>query len=435
MHKIAPLHIFLALFFAITLLPFVPNLSYDYHNSQRVFQFILLLSSLLFFSNMEIKLVNVDTGVKYAFYLFIALNIVSSLLSNFRVSSLFNVLHYIGLFYLVLYICQLNKNSLKIIWISLFLAHSALILFCFLNLLFTLIERSNLSAHLIYMKFDNIRHFNHVQLLVLPFSLYLTKNKKFKAIVFSLLTINLLLLFVGGSLAILLLFPLIFLLLYLLNLRTYLNKYLYSILLSLLFYLCIYLYLPINENEASYFSTSGRFEMWWSSISEGLNLFTGIGAGNYIYRVNATVLSHPHNAIIQIFVESGILSGILIIFILGKIFLAQFNNRNDRTEAEKIYFLTFICWIVYSLVSGLMVMPVTQVIACLLLGSLMCETKCDIPIAMSKWNKFYLLLFSAVYGIMFYFSFIQLNADTPKMAGPSFWSAGEKNLQLGIYEK
>jgi len=80
-------------------------------------------------------------------------------------------------------------------------------------------------------------------------------------------------------------------------------------------------------------------------------------------------------------------------------------------------------------------MPVTQVIACLLLGSLMCVTKCVSPIAMSKWNKFYLLLLSAVYSIMFYCSFIQLNADTPKMAGPSFWSAGEKNLQLGIYEK
>lgn len=435
MHKISPLHLLLALFFLITLLPFVPNLSYDYHNSQRVFQFILLVSSLLCFSRMKIKSVNVDTETKYAFYLFIALNIVSSLLSDFRISSFFNILHYIALVYLALYICQLNKISLKIIWISLFLAQSVLILFCFLNLLFTLIERSNLSAHLIYMKFDNIRHFNHIQLLVLPFSLYLTKNKKFKVIVFSLITINLLLLFVGSSLAALLLLPLIFLLLYLLKLRTYLYTYLYSILLSLLFYLCICLYLPINENDASYFSSSGRFEMWQNSISEGLNLFSGIGTGNYSYRVNATVLSHPHNSIIQILTESGILSGILIIFILSKIFWVQFNNQNDRTEAEKIYFLTFICWIVYSLVSGLMVMPVTQVIACLLLGSLMCVTKCVSPIAMSKWNKFYLLLLSAVYSIMFYCSFIQLNADTPKMAGPSFWSAGEKNLQLGIYEK
>lgn len=428
MYKIAPLHIFLALFFAITLLPFVPNLSYDYHNSQRVFQFILLLSSLLFFSNMEIKLVSVDTGVKYAFYLFIALNIVSSLLSNFRVSSLFNVFHYISLFYLVLYICQLNKNSLKIIWISLFLAHSALILFCFLNLLFTLIERSNLSAHLIYMKFDNIRHFNHIQLLVLPFSLYLIRNKKYKVIVFLLISINLLLLFIGGSLAILLLLPLIFLLLYLLDLRTYLNTYLYSILLSMLFYFCICLYLPISESDALYFSSSGRYEMWQNSIYEGFNLFSGIGPGNYSYRINTTVLSHPHNSIIQILVESGILSGILIIFILGKIFWVQLNNQSNSTEAERVYFLTFICWVVYSLVSGLMVMPVTQVIGCLLLGSLMRVTKYDASIVVSKWNKIYLLLFCTVYGTMFYRSYIQLNADTPKMAGPSFWSAGEKNL-------
>jgi hypothetical protein len=434
MHKIAPLHIFLALFFLIILLPFVPNLSYDYHNSQRLFQFILLISSLLFFSKMKLRLVKVDSEIKYAFGIFIALNIASALLSSFNVSSFFNVLHYIALGYLVLSICQLNKKNLKTIWISLFLAHSVLISFCFMNLLFTLIERSNLSAHLIYMKFDNIRHFNHIQLLVLPFSLYLIRNKKYRTIVFLLISINLLLLFIGGSLAVLLLLPLIFLLLYLLNLRTYLNAYLYSILLSLLFYLCICLYLPISENEASYFSSSGRFEMWWSSISEGLNLFSGIGPGNYSYRMNTVVLSHPHNSIIQIFVESGILSGILIIFILGKIFWVQLNNRYDGTESEKVYFLTFICWVVYSLVSGVMVMPVTQVIGCLLLGPLMCVTKCH-GLEVTKWNKFYLLLFSAVYSIMFYCSFIQLNADTPKMAGPSFWSAGEKNLQLGIYEK
>tara|TARA_Y100000780_G_scaffold172366_1_gene157501 strand:- start:1348 stop:1938 length:591 start_codon:yes stop_codon:yes gene_type:complete len=196
----------------------------------------------------------------------------------------------------------------------------------------------------------------------------------------------------------------------------------------MLFYFCICLYLPISESNALYFSSSGRYEMWQNSIYEGFNLFSGIGPGNYSYRINTTVLSHPHNSIIQILVESGILSGILIIFILGKIFWVQLNNQSNSTEAERVYFLTFICWVVYSLVSGLMVMPVTQVIGCLLLGSLIRVTKYDAPIVVSKWNKIYLLLFCTVYGTMFYRSYIQLNADTPKMAGPSFWSAGEKNL-------
>ncbi|MEL0632206.1 O-antigen ligase family protein [Pseudoalteromonas carrageenovora] len=195
---------------------------------------------------------------------------------------------------------------------------------------------------------------------------------------------NLLLLFIiGSSLAILLLLPLIFLLLYLFNSNTYLKTYLYSILLSMLFYFYICLYLPISESDALYFSSSGRFEMWQNSIYEGLNLFSGIGTGNYSYRIDATVLSHPHNSIIQILIESGILSGILIIFILGKIFWVQFNNRSNSTEAEKVYFLAFICWIVYYLVSGLMVMPVTQAIACLLLGSLMRATKYDAPIVVN----------------------------------------------------
>jgi len=121
MHKIAPPHIFLALFFAITLLPFVLNLFYDYHNSQRLLQFILLLlSSLLCFSKMKIKLVNVNAELRYAFNFFIVLNILSSLLSSFPISSFFNVLHYIALAYLVIFICQQNKNSLESIWISLF---------------------------------------------------------------------------------------------------------------------------------------------------------------------------------------------------------------------------------------------------------------------------------------------------------------------------
>lgn len=435
MMKLLPIPIII--FFITTLFPLLPNISYDYHNSQRALQACTLILCVFFYAltNIQPK-IEVNKKVKLLFFVFLALNTFSSALSDYPLSSMLVTSTYALLGFLTYYLANLDDENTYRLWLYLFFTHSCLVFTCLLNLIFTITEFTPLNAHIIYMKFDNIRHFNHLQILILPFSIYLISVLKYKLIIITIVTINIILLLIGNSLAAWVLLPTIWFLFLLLNLNEYLKSYFIILMISITLFFCLTNYLPHPNIESNFFSSSGRFEMWGNTIHHTFgNLFKGIGAGNFSLKVGSSLLSHPHNSLLQLYIEGGLLSVALMVLLCIIIILNSLKNLNELQKSHKVYLVTFISWLIYSLVSGLMVMPLTQVIFCMLAGILMpSKSKKNYKLKFN-YSKYLIVLLGIFYSIMFFYSFSLLDGYTPKMAGPSFWSAGERNLDEGMYER
>jgi len=416
---------FLLFFFFYSLFPLLPSVSYDFHNGQRIAQiFLLFACALHFISRKEISIPK--NNITFCITAFLALSFFSSSLSSYPHSSIMNSLHYTMLALLTFSLINTAVNNINFYRV-LFYIHTSLLLVCSLNIVFSLIDQQPIKAHNIMMKFDNIRHFNHIQILLLPLSLYIYKHTKYKVLIGFSITLNLVFLFLSNSLASLLCLALIFALLLKFKLNEIFKNSIILLLVSIVFFSAINFYdtSSISSSTTNILNDSGRIEMWSRSVPELSNIFLGVGPGNYSIQIGGTVLSHPHNFLIQILNESGIIALFLVLYLLWIIAKEAALN----TENEKLIFITFITTLFYALASGLIVMPVSQTIIFLLLSQLIPKRK---KIPFNNYFKVIIISFSLIYFIISMTSAFRLDGYTPKMAGPSFWSAGEKNLD-GLY--
>ncbi|BDF95377.1 hypothetical protein KAN5_22150 [Pseudoalteromonas sp. KAN5] len=204
----------------------------------------------------------------------------------------------------------------------------------------------------------------------------------------------------------------------------YLKSALSLTIISLFLFLILIAIEPESANPPAFLSDSGRIEMWLNSIPDFENILFGIGSGNYQIRLNSVVLSHPHNFVIQIFVEQGLISLITCFYFLFIITFVFLKNRHKKTtNQEKVAFITFVTAVIYSLFSGLIVMPITQIIFVLIFSQLI---ECNETTKFNRKLKIIVATITSIYFTLSMISFYKLEPNTPKMAGPSFWSAGEK---------
>ena len=124
----------------------------------------------------------------------------------------------------------------------------------------------------------------------------------------------------------------------------------------------------------------------------------------------------------QLLNEHGIIATTIALYLIYLVV----NKASLASNYNKLIITTLITTLAYSLFSGLAIMPLTQVIFCFLLSKVIKNNK---KITFSNYLKVITISLSLVYFVSSMISASKLDGNTPKMAGPSFWSAGEKNLE------
>ncbi|NMP03006.1 O-antigen ligase family protein [Pseudoalteromonas arctica] len=435
----------ISLFFLCTLIPLIPIISYDYHNHQRIIQIaFLLFTSILvltaFLSNKEptFKLaLNKKNGILFSVFIFCGY--LSALMSAEQSFSLLYTLHISLLILTMCYVGTINnKKSILFIIYALLITHTSLILICLLNIIFTLFEQQPLNPYIIYSGFINIRFFNQVQVFILPFLVLLLKFKSIQRVVFTILFLNLLLIFIGqarGALLSFLAFSI-----FALALKTTLKK---QVLIGLACFVlsCITFYAldSLNKGGAEILrtSTSGRIDLWFNTISSLSlkHLFIGNGPGVFEMSLGSSApFSHPHNSLIEILNEWGLIALICILAVVCTTFKKaithlKYHKKDIITES---LFYSFAIGITYSLFSGVHVMPVSQTLLFIMWGLLLgrINKKNNQSLTINKYLK-------ALIAILFIFTWylylqkaisIYNNIDPDKgyIYGPRFWSVGQR---------
>ncbi len=435
----------ICLFFLCTLIPLIPIFSYDYHNHQRIIQiaFVLFTSILVltaFLSNKEptFKLaLNKKNGILFSVFIFFGS--LSALMSMEQGFSLLYTFHISLLILTMCYVSTINdKRSILFIIYALLIAHTSLILICLLNIIFTLSEQQPLNPYIIYSGFINIRFFNQVQVFILPFLVLLLKFKSIQRIVFIILFLNLLLIFIGQARGALLSF-LVFSI-FALALKTTLKK---QVLIGLVCFVfsCITFYVldSLNRGGAEILrtSTSGRIDLWFNTLSNLSlkHLFIGNGPGVFEMSLGSSApFSHPHNSLIEILNEWGLIALICILTVVFTTFRKAITHlkQHKKDIITESLFYSFAIGITYSLFSGVHVMPVSQTLLFIMWGVLLgrVDKKRGQSISINKDLK-------ALVTILFVFAWYlylqkaisiynNINPDKGYIYGPRFWSVGQR---------
>ena len=433
-------------FLSLSLLPFTPLLSYDYHNHQRILQIVLLLSLSFIFTmslyiQKSVKYLEADKiNITISFLIFIFLGVIASIFSDEITFSLFYTFHIFLLILALDLISSLNdKNSTQLLIYALVIAHTGLVLICLLNIIFTLFEQQPLNPYIIYSGFINIRFFNQVQVFVLPFLILLLKFKNIQRIVFFVLFLNFLLILIGQARGALLSFLAISLLA--LMLKSTLKKQVFAGLVCLVLSIVAFYGLDsLNQSgtDITRTSTSGRIDLWLTTLSNLTlkNIFIGNGPGIFEMPLgNSAPLSHPHNSLIEVLNEWGFIA--LISFLAAIIFtikqaLSHIKKYKKDIITESILY-SFLIGITYSLFSGVHVMPVSQTLLFimwgLLLGRVTKQGQKGRYILGYK-IKFIITLFLIIAWYFYIQEAIEIynniNPDNGYIYGPRFWSIGQR---------
>jgi len=191
-------------------------------------------------------------------------------------------------------------------------------------------------------------------------------------------------------------------------------------------------------------TSSGRLtKLWPDAINFILNSpWLGIGPMHYTSLHGGQYFSHPHNSILQIGAEWGVPALILVLFLIYRSFTAWTNKFNkhtlSNTSDENLFVLglsfSLLSGGIYSLFSGVIVMPMSQVTATLVLGLAMSvyfpKYEASLELPSRNWGMTLLFGFLGVYyfwllspelipqfidPMYFSYHFLQPNS------GPRFW--------------
>ncbi|MBB1348932.1 O-antigen ligase [Pseudoalteromonas sp. SG45-6] len=432
-------------FLTFTLIPLIPIVSYDYHNHQRIIQIaFLLITSLLvltaFLGNKKptFKLSpNNKSSVLYLIFIFSGC--LSALMSMEQSFSLLYTFHISLLILTMYYVSTINdKKPVLFIIYALFITHTSLILICLLNIIFTLSEQQPLNPYIIYSGFINIRFFNQVQVFILPFLVLLLKFKSIQRVVFIILFLNLLLIFIGqarGALLSFLAFSI-----FALTLKTTLKKQvLIGLACFVLSSIAFYALDSLNKGGAEILrtSTSGRIDLWFNTLSSLSlkHLFIGNGPGVFEMSLGSSApFSHPHNSLIEILNEWGLIALICILTVVFTTFRKAITHlkQHKKDIITESLFYSFAIGITYSLFSGVHVMPVSQTLLFIMWGLLLgrVDKKRGQSISINKDLK-------ALVTILFVFAWYlylqkaisiynNINPNKGYIYGPRFWSVGQR---------
>ncbi|WP_257325351.1 O-antigen ligase family protein [Pseudoalteromonas rhizosphaerae] len=431
-HTIIP-----SVFLIFCLIPFIDEYFLGLFNEKRAFQSILLiLCALLYFHSFKLekksKLILVSV-------LFIGL--ISTLLSENLLYSSLSYLHATMLISLVFLGYKIKDNN-SILFYTIFFSNVFLVSYSLLNYSFFILSSEAPFPDGVLYGFYNIRFFNQFQVLSIPFVIYFLSHSKLHRVAKVTLTFNFFLLLFssarGASIAILIT-TLIYC--YFIN-RSMVKEILFYVLAAILLFLLHYFYLSFYHSSEYIIRTgsSKRYELWLEVINNISFKTLLIGNGPGGYKSETFDFGHPHNSILQILNNWGVIVLSITVWFIYKLITHSlaFIKKNKGNNEFLTCFTSFVSLLIYSLVSGVIVMPIPQTFLFVLVGILLGYLGYNLFERKNNTHKKIALIItftiSLLYAALVILSYSCLD---PKPYGPSFWSNGQlsfENCKLTYFE-
>lgn len=334
---------------------------------------------LCFVNNVEVVKLSRLTEVTLAVFFMLA--IVSAFFSKHPFWGMVDIAN-IGMLIIAFCLFALSMKSISRSTLS-FAVYAAVLLFSVLTfvkyilfLFFSYADAQIFDIHSLLTGYVNVRFFNQLQVMVTPllflpfFDQDLAKFKRVSVVFVALHWAVLLQTEARGAMLSFMLAAVVLCFFVDVNTRKQLIS---TILQTMLFGLCLWLVfiimIPYWLMDSSSFQirtgSSGRLDLWLyvlKSIPE--RLWLGFGPMSFTWAEGKPLPhAHPHNSIIQLLYEYGIVSSIVCIaWVLSRIYkrLRYLHQANDVEAIPVIYaLLSGLC---YSLFSGVVVMPLAQLL-------------------------------------------------------------------------
>ncbi|MES2546198.1 MAG: O-antigen ligase family protein [Pseudomonadota bacterium] len=386
--------VFIALITFLPSVDFMPNYIY-FNDSQRLLELLLLALVLLHFILLRINTIKfpLKKNLQYAFYLLIAFALISTLWAKSPRHATIEVSIFAGLSYLTLFIVNLiNENKALLIKSLNYILWASIILYMlsfYVGYFSAIISGTPLHWPSPFNGFNNIRSFNQYQLwligiIALPL-LTVNHNKNTQFWLYFSLTSWWVLLFYSASRGVLLAWlvgVVITAIIYKKHAWPLLRIQFINILSGFAGYFLLFKLIPslnglmVITGTIARISTSDRTALWLEClkfIQE--NPIFGIGPMNAPW--HDSKMLQPHNSLLQLGSEWGLPSTFIILAMTGYClakWLKKFNiktlesqSRLDKNLAV-ILFFTITTNAAYSLVDGVIVMPISQVLMFSIIG-------------------------------------------------------------------
>ncbi|KZZ48833.1 hypothetical protein A3760_22665, partial [Oleiphilus sp. HI0122] len=362
-------------FLFLSLSQFFFSISDSFYDSQRLAQAMLLccVGVLFCFSARSFEqFTRADSPLLLPrifsmMALVIGFGCISAVLSSDIVNSLMYVTLFALLFVTCLYLAVfLDAGVTSLVLCLVVVFHSGVIIYSTLFLGFAVFQGDSIKASIVYFGFDNIRFFNQAQVFVLPLLSYLLTVKRIAVAAHLILFANLMLMFVGGGLGIALCWSLMLFALLFFNRRLLVGLLVHTLVAFVSAYGLLngFQLDEASSVSAQYLSDGGRLPIWLSVIDhlQWRHLLLGIGPGLYSDLSGVSSVGHPHNFLLEMLYEWGAVAVAIALLMVGwtmrlyfvHVYRVGFYSRSDA------FFLSWLAGLLYSLVSGVLVMPVPQ---------------------------------------------------------------------------
>lgn len=381
-------------------LNFAPSYMY-LHDSKRLLSLVLLALVLIHSMsdpNACCNIIHIGNKVRNGFFMLLALACVSTLLAKTPRHALIEISIFASLCYLALFVAGLFHENKKVfikrltyaLWISI-----GLYMFAFyVGYIAACVSKMPLRWPQPFTGFNNIRSFNQYQLwalglVYLPLLAFeLKKSTRLMlhialtcwwVLLFYSASRGVLLAWVAGMLATALVYRKLawpFLRMQLIHIATGFCSYyfLFKVIPTLL-------QLTLITGTVLRETTSDRIELWMKAfhLASDFPVF-GVGPMNYPF-YNFTMF-HPHNSVLQLAAEWGLPATFIILSIAGYgtyCWLNRFSAKKLATESKLnssfaiLLFFTLITNAANSLVDGVIVMPISQVMMFTIIGLMIAD--------------------------------------------------------------
>jgi len=455
---------FFAAICLIFLLSALPNITTFDYNDKRLFEVFFLFITLLTSAFSNLPIVNIlNRESKLILELILLLGILSCIFSVNPQYAFIELITLLSLFIASSFISQIwNKQQTIPISITTLIFGVFLLEIKFLAYYFAFIfSGTGFSIHDFFPSFANARFFNQYQIWTLPFLTFiLTEQSIFKKInkyllLYIAITWWAMFFTTGSRGAVLSVVTALCLVKFFFRDKSseFIKVTLFISISGFTVYQFLFHAIPYLINQDSKLlldsleirlQSSGRVFLWEKAINFTINNpILGIGPMHFAWQdINNITpsrhLNHPHNSFLQWGAEWGLISlsliSYLIIYSLRKWF-TKFNYKTvTNTDAPLAITLTFsvISALTYSLFSGVIVMPMSQLMWVFIISIMIAKYNDELPIKIN--NSFYLnYLLIPIALFYFYLLCPQLieiifNDDTSTIRSnlaPRFWVDGD----------
>jgi putative inorganic carbon (hco3(-)) transporter len=395
--------IFLSYIWLVTFQPslqlFPENIIW-FHDRQRLIELFLitvLLSFALLNPFARENSVYFDKKIQYLFFCLVLASVFSSLMAVSKRHAFTEISIFAGLSFLAIYISQLYlkykeyfiKNLCYTLWASILLYMVSF----YSGYITATVFNTPLKWPFPFTGFSNIRAFNQYQLwtigvLSLPLVAFRFESNLRLRLLYVALTLWWVLLFYSASRGVIVAWAIgtvITLAIYRKLAWPFLKLQFFQFSTGYIAYYVLFKIIPsVNQstlitNTVIRETTNDRLELWKLAfiLIEKFPLF---GTGPMGYAWYSKTNAHPHNSLLQIAAEWGLIATFIILTIAGYStyqWLRKLGSANLAKESELtkhltvILFFTIITNAAYSLVDGVIVMPISQVLMFTIIGTML----------------------------------------------------------------